>query len=81
MWLQIWKTFRNGCANKLGEGELPPIQPVMVFTNEKATVNVEDAPVSVMQIKKLKDFVRKNSKDKTLTPEEVTRIEDILTSK
>lgn len=42
-------------------GEVP-IQPVVVFTNEKAELHVQDPPLPVLDPKGLKDFLRKTSK-------------------
>ena len=40
-----------------------PIQPLIVFTNEKAELRVQDPPLPVLDPKGLKDFLRKAPKD------------------
>ena len=43
-------------------GEVP-IQPLIVFTSEKADLHVQDPPLPVLTPKGLKDFLRKSPKD------------------
>ena len=62
----------------LPEGELPPIQPVIVFTNPKASVQIQDAPVPTMHVEKLKDYVRRKAKENPADMEQVRMIQDAL---
>lgn len=50
----------------LPETELPPIEPVLVFTNKKATVDTEGASIDAVVVEKLKDYIRKRAKDKSI---------------
>ncbi|MCL4560107.1 MAG: NERD domain-containing protein [Chloroflexi bacterium] len=45
------------------EVEFPPIQAALVFTNEKTDIEVENAPVPAISAKKVKEFIRKRSKE------------------
>ena len=64
---------------RLGEGEVPAVQTVLVFTNEKAVIgDVEEAPVLTLQPKKLKEHIRKQVKGKALGAELVRKIKDLL---
>jgi len=56
---------------QFSEGEVPPIQSILVFTNEKAEVDLENAPQPGIPLKKLKEFIRKRGKEKPLTPEKM----------
>jgi hypothetical protein len=62
----------------MGDGELPPIQAALIFVNEKATVEAEDAPTPTMKAAKLKDYIRKRTKDNSLTPEKLDEINEIM---
>jgi hypothetical protein len=50
--------------------ETPPVQVALVFIDPSIKFDLpEDAPMPAFQIKKLKDFVRRESKDSTIAPE------------
>jgi hypothetical protein len=53
---------------RMPEKELPEIQAALVFTNDTAEVDADNAPIPTMQIKKLKEFIRKTAKGETLSP-------------
>jgi hypothetical protein len=62
---------------------LPPVQAALVFTNERATIAIdEDAspPAGTVMLKELKSLVRKVEKGKGLTVEKIKLIEDALLS-
>ena len=62
----------------LGE-EAPPVQPALVFTNDKALIGeVEEAPVPTLGPKKLKEHIRKQVKGKALPAEVMRKIKDAL---
>jgi hypothetical protein len=62
----------------LPDQESPVIQGVVVFTNEKTELDVEDAPIQVVSVKKLKDLIRKKSKEKGLPPIKLQEIQKVL---
>jgi len=62
----------------LPEKELPEVQAALVFTNEATQVEADNAPIPTMQIKKLKEFIRKTAKGKTLSPETINEINTAL---
>jgi hypothetical protein len=59
---------------QLPEHELPVPQPALVFTSEKAELDVDNAPMLTIPLKKLKELVRKTAKDKPITPDEIQEI-------
>jgi hypothetical protein len=59
---------------RLPEEELPEVQAALVFTNEMTQVDAENAPVPTMPIKKLKEFIRKTAKGKSLSPDTINGI-------
>jgi hypothetical protein len=59
--------------------EFPPIQAVLVFTNEKVTINVEESPIPTLTIKKLKEFIRKAAKDFPVSTAKVSQIVTLFT--
>lgn len=68
---------KNTPEDGIGFG-IPSAQAVLVFTNERAEINAEESPVPTLSAKKLKDFIRKQSKDKVLSPSMVQSIQEII---
>ena len=69
------KLFRK----KFDEGqEIPPIHAALVFLDEQAEVNAEGSPLPAMQVKKLKDFLRKAAKETPFPPTELERVKAAL---
>jgi len=54
-----------------------PIQPLIVFTNEKAELNVQDPPLPVLDPKGLKDYLRKAPKE-ALSGNQIRQITELL---
>jgi hypothetical protein len=52
---------------KFSDVEIPPIEPILVFTHPKANVDANGSPVSAMPLEKLKDNIRKREKSLPLT--------------
>jgi hypothetical protein len=62
----------------LPDQEIPNIQGVVVFTNEKAELDVGEASILVVPAKKLKELIRKKSKEKGLPPVKLQEIQEAL---
>ena len=54
--------------------ELPEANIALVFTNEKAELEIDDAPILTLPIKKLKESIRKSAKEKPLSPDLIREI-------
>jgi hypothetical protein len=54
--------------------ELPKIQPIVVFLNERTLVNAENSPVPALHPSKIKDFIRRMPKGGTLRPDLLQRV-------
>jgi hypothetical protein len=63
---------------RIPEKEMPNATPALVFTNEKVILDVEDAPILTLPLKKLKEAVRKAAKDKPLSPEQIQEINELF---
>ncbi len=50
-------------------------EPILVFTNSKATVNAEESPVAAITADKLKEFIRKKAKEKAFPQLKIKEIE------
>jgi hypothetical protein len=62
----------------LADDDLPSIQPVIVFTSAKASVQTQEAPVPSMHVEKLKDFIRRKAKEQPANMERVRLVEGVL---
>jgi hypothetical protein len=62
----------------LPEADMPPVNAAILFTDERAVLEVDEAPYPTMLAKKFKEFIRKSSKTKGLTMERVKEINEVL---
>ncbi len=63
------------------EAELPPIQAALVFLEETAQIQADDAPFPTLPAKKLKEFLRKTAKEKPLSSQQIALINAALAGK
>jgi hypothetical protein len=60
------------------EGEMPPVQAALIFTNEEAQLDADEAPFPTLPLRKLKDFIRKQAKEKRLSPVKAQDVQALL---
>ena len=53
-------------TNKTNEFEIPEINAALVFTNDQVEIDNTDAPLPVLKLKQLKDFIRQKAKEKPI---------------
>ena len=63
---------------KLPDLELPPINSALVFYHHEVVLETGEAPVPTIFNKKLKDFIRKRAKEKSLIPETMDAVIGVL---
>lgn len=64
------------------EDTIPTVQAALIFTNERADVQVEndeDAPAVTLTLNKLKDFIRKAAKGKPISLDKALEIQEMIT--
>ncbi len=71
-------SVKRELVKKVGESDIPSLQPTLVFTNEKAEIDAENAPIQALPVKKLKDVVRKKPKEISLTQDQLTKLQQAL---
>jgi len=59
---------------------LPAVQPVLVFLNPKAVLEAPEAAAPTLDAEKLKEWIRKRSKEFAFAPEQQKRIEALYPS-
>jgi len=63
----------------LGEdGQMPAVKAVMVFSDNRVELQVNDSPIPAVKIDQLKEFLRKAAKQDPLSQAEITRICAVL---
>jgi hypothetical protein len=72
------EAVRKYLAERLAEENMPAIQPVLVFTNDRADLQLDEAPILSLAHKKLKEHIRKTAKSKPLSMPKVKAIQDAL---
>ena len=70
--------FKKFLAKTLPETSQPPVKAVIVFTNPKTSVQAADAPVPTMHVEKLKDFIRRKTKEEPANLEQVRLVQKTL---
>jgi hypothetical protein len=70
--------FQKFLQKELPDGKLPEVQPLIVFINPKASVQVNDSPIPAMHIEKLKEFMRRKLKVQSVSMNIVETVEEIL---
>ena len=63
---------------ELPEEKIPQVQPLIVFINPKATVQVAESPTPTMHLEKLKDFMRKKLKTQAVSMNVIQEVEEVL---
>jgi hypothetical protein len=63
---------------RLPDRDNPEVTPALVFTNDKVNLEVEDAPILTLTLKKLKETVRKAAKEKIITSGEIQEINELF---
>ncbi len=69
-------------SKRMPDEKIPAIQAALVFTNEKAVIDVdneEDNPLAAsLPLSKLKEFIRKTAKSKPISMEKVLQVQEAL---
>lgn len=63
------------------EFSIPSAQAILVFTNDTVEIDADEAPTPTVTAKKLKDFIRKRSKEKVLSQPSAQVIQEMIEKK
>ena len=58
-------------ARKLDAADVPEVKALIVFTNDEVELDVDELPIPAMKLKKLKEFMRLNSKNRALSADQI----------
>jgi hypothetical protein len=70
--------FEKFLKKSLPETSQPTVRSMILFTNPKASVQVQDTPIPTMHVEKLKDFVRRKAKEEPANLETVRQVQAVL---
>jgi len=62
----------------LPDANLPEVQPLIVFINPKASVQVAESPTPAMHVEKMKDFMRRRLKTQSVSMNIIENVEEVL---
>ncbi len=77
------ESVRSYLQKLLPDRELPPIYAALLFTNEKAEIQIdpqEEPPAATLRLNDLKDQLRKSAKSKPISLTKVQEIRDAITT-
>lgn len=57
---------------------VPDARPVLVFTNDKVELEVDETPILTLPLKKLKETIRKSNKENALSPQQIDEINKLF---
>lgn len=63
---------------ELEEQSRPAVRSLIVFTNPKAIVQANEAPIPTMHVEKLKDFIRRKAKEEPARMAQMEQVEALL---
>ena len=72
------ESVRKFLKKQIQDIAFPEPQAALLFTNDKAEVAAENAPIPTLAVKQVKDYIRKNSKAARLSPEHLDALRDLL---
>jgi len=72
------ESLKKFLTKQLGEGQVPPINTVLVFTDERAELKADDAPHPTLKLGALKEFFRKTAKSTPMSAPDFKRVTDVL---
>jgi hypothetical protein len=65
-------------GKQIAESEIPEIRSALVFTNEQVEIDSTNAPLPVLKLKQLKDFIRQKAKEKPIDSVTLEKLKSFL---
>jgi hypothetical protein len=64
----------------LPEEGVPDVNAALILTNEKVVVDADNAPAPTLDVRKLKDFIRKTAKGKPISSDLVEDVKEVFSA-
>jgi hypothetical protein len=74
----IASDFAKYAKKKFPDIQVPEVNPILIFTNKKAELDIDNSPIPAVTLEKLKDFIRKRSKEEPVALSTVQAIQKKL---
>jgi hypothetical protein len=68
------KALKRALTKKLPNGSEIPVNPLLVFIADEATLNLDGAPITAVHRKKLKSYLRRLERQKSYSAEEIQQL-------
>lgn len=72
------ESVQNLLKKEMPDKEIPPVQAALVFTDERAELEADDAPHPTVYARRLKEVIRKAAKAKALSTDRSREIQAVL---
>lgn len=72
------QSLKKFFAKKMDQTAFPEVKPILVFTSDQVEVDAGESPIPAMKLKQLKEFLRQNSKTRTLSSSQIAEINSLL---
>jgi hypothetical protein len=70
--------FEKYLKKSMPDATQPTVRSMILFTNPKANIQAQEAPIPTMHVDKLKDFVRRKAKEEPANLEAVRLVQGVL---
>jgi hypothetical protein len=70
--------IKRHLAKHMDVSDVPDIRALMVFTSDNIEIEAEDAPISAMKLKQIKDFFRQKAKEKPIGQRQLAAVKAAL---
>jgi hypothetical protein len=72
------QALKKYLSKKMDESEIPEIDALLVFTNDRVELDPEGAPIPALKLKQIKDFMRQKAKEKKVSTETLSQWKNAL---
>ncbi len=62
----------------MDEANIPEVRSLLVFTSDEVELIPGESPIPAMKLKQLKEFLRQQSKNRTLSSKQISDITDLF---
>ncbi len=72
------ESVKKFLAKKMEEANIPEVRSLLVFTSDEVELIPGESPIPAMKLKQLKEFLRQQSKNRTLSSKQISDITDLF---
>lgn len=72
------RAVKNALSKTLAEAEIPDVQAALIFMNDAAEIQAENAPQAALKIDQLKSFMRQKAKERPISQVQLAAVKAAL---